>query len=125
MTFNEYQEQALTTAQYPICKVEDINSERPEIMVNRRAGWIYPLIGLTGEVGELSNKLQKVIRDKNGKLTEADIKDYEKELGDCLWFIAVLAHEFGIELNSVAETNIKKLADRKKRNVIEGNGDNR
>jgi NTP pyrophosphatase (non-canonical NTP hydrolase) len=48
-----------------------------------------------------------------------------KEMGDCLWYHARLADELGIKFNMVADMNIEKLLDRKERNKIHGDGDNR
>lgn len=49
----------------------------------------------------------------------------KKELGDVLWFVAHFAQRFGWSLDEVAQLNLDKLADRAKRNVIIGDGDNR
>jgi NTP pyrophosphatase (non-canonical NTP hydrolase) len=46
-------------------------------------------------------------------------------LGDVLWYISALASDLDISLNEIAESNLLKLASRKKRNVIGGSGDNR
>jgi hypothetical protein len=46
-------------------------------------------------------------------------------MGDCLWYHARLADALGIKFNDVAKENITKLLDRKKRNKIHGDGDNR
>ena len=53
MTLNEYQKKALETAVYP-----------QEYKI------IYPSLGLTGEAGECSDKVKKVIRDNGGQFTE-------------------------------------------------------
>jgi NTP pyrophosphatase (non-canonical NTP hydrolase) len=84
----------------------------------------YPALGLSGEVGELNNKIKKVMR---GDLTmeELDKDDITKELGDVLWYVARLADDLDIPLEVVAEMNIKKLSSRHDRGVIKGNGDNR
>lgn len=56
----------------------------------------------------------------------ADFKDeLKKECGDILWQIAGLAQTMGWSLEDIAQQNLAKLASRKQRNVIDGNGDNR
>ncbi len=42
-----------------------------------------------------------------------------------MWYLAQLATELGLDLNEIAETNLKKLADRLERNQINGDGDER
>ena len=49
----------------------------------------------------------------------------EKELGDVLWFVAELCTVLNIDMGSVAQINLDKLASRKARGVIHGNGDDR
>ena len=112
ITLNEYQEMALETAIYP-----------EEFKV------IYPTLGITGEAGEVSDKIKKLIRDKDykGGLIE-DAKDQEDialELGDVLWYVATLAHDIGFTLEQVAMMNYFKLQKRKEQNKLGGSGDHR
>lgn len=98
----------------------------------------YMFIGMVGEVGEVASKVAKLIRKekaeiKYNNLSEPyydDLPDSEKlpiidECGDVLWFIAGLTKTLGFTLEEVAERNLAKLADRKERGVIDGNGDRR
>ena len=121
MDFNAYQKKAHGTAIYPTnitLGFEDTEIEQPLI-------WIYPALGLTGESGELANKLKKIIRDANGEILP-DIKvKLLDELGDILWYISELTTLLGAELEVVAYHNISKLSERVKRNVIKGSGDDR
>lgn len=80
----------------------------------------YCGLGLTGEAGEYSEKIKKLIRD--GKL---DKPLAVKELGDVLWYLTRSANELGYTLQDVAEINIVKLLDRQNRGVLKGNGDER
>ena len=80
----------------------------------------YCALGLTGESGEYSEKVKKLIRD--GKL---DKPLALKELGDVLWYLTRSANELGYSLLDVAQVNIIKLHDRKNRGVIQGSGDER
>ena len=109
MNFDEYQEQAKQTARYPVIG----------------HGVIYPTLGLTNEAGEVSGKIKKVFRDKEGLFSEADRAALLAELGDVLWYLAQVSTELGISLNEVAEHNIAKLLDRQSRGKIQGEGDDR
>jgi NTP pyrophosphatase (non-canonical NTP hydrolase) len=110
MTVDDYQKQALTTA----LKSDD---EFKDMM-----HWV---LGLNGEAGEVAEKLKKIIRDKNGEISETDKQELAKELGDVLWYLAVFAHDLGMSFDEIAATNLQKLADRQNRNMLRGSGDNR
>ena len=102
MTFDEYQEFARSTAIYPEdCKIT------------------YPTLGLCGEAGEVAEKVKKNIRD--GK----SLDGVKFELGDVLWYVAVLADDLGVTLEEIAQANVDKLKWRKYRGKIGGSGDNR
>lgn len=109
MTLNEYQEGAGQTAIYP----------------NRGNNFIYPTLGLLGEAGEVAEKVKKLLRDNDGMITEQFLFDIEKELGDVLWYVAMLSDELGMCLGGVAEANLKKLRSRSDRNQLRGSGDSR
>lgn len=108
MTLNEFQKAALETAVYP-----------KEYKV------IYPALGITGEAGECSDKVKKVIRDNNGEFTDDRKREIAKEIGDVLWYCATLAHDIGYSLEEIGEMNVEKLRSRKERNKLNGSGDNR
>lgn len=110
MTFEEYQSKAKTTAVYP--KIAD--------------EFIYPVLGLAGEAGELANKIKKIYRDHDGNIAEDYRKEIAKELGDVLWYVSQIATEFGLSLqDDVAHGNLSKLASRFERDTLAGEGDNR
>ena len=77
-------------------------------------------LGLVGEAGEVAEKIKKFFRDE-----DFSKEDIIKELGDVLFYTTALANHIGSNLQTVLDTNIKKLHDRKKRNKIKGSGDNR
>lgn len=52
-------------------------------------------------------------------------KDIAYEIGDCLWYISLLADDIGWDLESIAKLNIDKLQDRVNRGKLSGSGDNR
>lgn len=109
MNMNEYQTEALKTAIYP----------------NAGKNPYYPALGLAGEAGEVCNKIKKIMRDQNGLIQPLNRGDIEKELGDALWYIAAVAHEFDLTLNDIAHVNISKLKRRAEHGTLKGSGDDR
>ena len=109
MTFEEYQKESRKTAEYP----------------DKDNNYIYPVLGLTGEAGEVAEKIKKVIRNDKGIMSEDKKIEIAKELGDVLWYIAQLATELGLKLEDIAEMNLEKLKSRRERGVIASEGDNR
>jgi NTP pyrophosphatase (non-canonical NTP hydrolase) len=109
LSANDYQDRALDTAIYP----------------NRGANFVYPALGLVGESGEVADKLKKVIRDNDGVLTDSVRDAVAAELGDVMWYVAVLAAELDYDLDEIMAKNLAKLASRQQRGVISGSGDNR
>jgi NTP pyrophosphatase (non-canonical NTP hydrolase) len=49
----------------------------------------------------------------------------KRELGDVLWYLAVLAKTLDFSLEDVAVANIEKVRDREARGVIKSQGDTR
>ena len=109
MNLNDYQKAALRTA-------------APR---DKKNEFLHLVLGLVGESGEIAEKIKKIIRDHDSDLGKVDVEDLKKELGDVMWYVAVLADYFDIPLDEVGETNIAKLASRKERGVLGGSGDNR
>lgn len=127
LTLNEYQLKAMDT-----CMASCNNIS-------------YMLLNLVGEVGEFASKVAKSIRKEeitiggeaavgvitNNPVIEDDTAFYfmcdelQKEAGDILWQLSGLCTVMGWTLNDVAAQNLEKLASRKARNVIDGEGDNR
>lgn len=89
MNFNEFQEQSRQTALYP----------KLGISIE------YPLMGLMGEFGELSEKFKKVLRDNEGKLTEDRKEGIIGELGDLCWYLFQIYSELKISFNDNYENN--------------------
>lgn len=103
MQMDEYQREARATAIY-----------------RADAAIIYPAMGLANEAGEVLGKVKKKIRD-GAFDREATIK----ELGDVLWYLAILADDLQTNLSDVAQQNLDKLRSRQKRGTLQGSGDNR
>lgn len=109
MDFDSYQKFTSKTAIYPV--------------IGKK--FVYPALGLAGETGEVLEKIKKIFRDENGRLTKEKKQELKKELGDVLWYLSQLSLQLGFSLSEVAEANIDKLAIRQKTGKLKGSGDNR
>lgn len=108
-TFEHYQRRAQDFAYYPT--------------IEQR--FIYPVLGLAGEAGEAADKVKKLFRDNDGVVDAEFEQAITKELGDVLWYLSQLAADLGLSLGNIAKANVTKLADRQRRGVIGGDGDDR
>jgi|TARA_R110001599_G_scaffold114013_1_gene279564 NTP pyrophosphatase (non-canonical NTP hydrolase) len=86
----------------------------------------YLALGMTSEAGEVAGKVKKLIRDGD------DVEGFEmkkiaiaSEIGDVLWYCAMMAKEVGVPLNTIMQENLKKLHGRKERGTLQGSGDTR
>ena len=113
MNADDYQKRAITTA---YTDPQHVNT------LMEKTIWA---MGLAGEAGEVVEKWKKIVAYKEGKITPDDLDEIAKELGDVIWYIAVMAHSLGLSLDDIMQRNLQKLASRQKRNVIKGQGDNR
>src|SRR4029453_14943705 len=109
MDLNEYQRGALRTAA-PRDKKNEL---------------LHLVLGLVGESGEVAEKFKKWVRDLDSDESRIDRADIAKELGELLWYVAVLADYLDLSLDDIATANLAKLADRRRRGRLAGSGDNR
>lgn len=110
--FDEYQEAIIKYDTYSKCNLAEV-------------GFVEKILGLTGEAGETADKIKKILRDKNGVMSDEDRAAICKELGDVLWYLASIARYLDLPLSEVASKNVAKLEDRYQRNKIHGSGDER
>jgi NTP pyrophosphatase (non-canonical NTP hydrolase) len=106
MQLNEYQMQRGVFAIY------QKNGEHNEKSEVERL--TYSVLALCGESGELANKLKKSLRSN----TPPDPEVLADELGDVLWYVAAVAQDLGLELETVAKMNLHKLQERAKKDEI-------
>lgn len=124
MTLNQYQGKAMSTC------------------MSSCSNFSYMMLNLVGEVGEFASKVAKEIRKGNIEIGATAMpnkimpymnedewwaKETElmMEAGDILWQLAGLCTTMGWTLEEIAQRNLDKLASRKQRGVIDGDGDNR
>ena len=79
MPFDEYRKVALETASYE--PVDGIS-------------FLYPAVGIIGELGEVSDVIKKLWRDSDGVLDHSWRYKLVMEIGDALWFVVALEKEF-------------------------------
>jgi NTP pyrophosphatase (non-canonical NTP hydrolase) len=98
MTANDYQEGCLLTAK-PIYHQP---TEAPY------TGLAIAMLGLAGEAGEVADEFKKVLEGKK----ELNKLALLLELGDVLWYAAIIAHSLDTPLSEVMQMNLNKLEAR-------------
>jgi len=97
LTFKEYQDQSKATDQRP--------KEKKEIH-----HYLIPLLGLFGEIGSVAAEYKKRLRDKQSYVGYRE--KLSEELGDVLWYIATIANDMNLSLETIAQKNLQKSLDR-------------
>lgn len=92
MTINEYQHEALRTAN---------GLDAKDLLTNG-------VMGLCGESGECVDLMKKHLFQGH----ELDAEHMAKELGDVAWYLAVSAYALGYDLETVLQMNVDKLRKR-------------
>jgi NTP pyrophosphatase (non-canonical NTP hydrolase) len=113
MELNDYQNKAITT---------NVNTTIEHLA-----------FGILEEAGEVAAIFKRIWRHDEGYLNPDDTHGmgelaYDKlyaELGDLLWYIAVMADACDMSLDEVARYNLSKLQRRMAQDRIRGSGDDR
>ena len=108
MNFQEYQNESKKTSVYKELGVDNV---------------LYLMTALTGEIGEVAEKIKKTYRDNKGDFDEERKVLLQKEFGDVLWCLSQLCTELGISFDEVATSNIEKVFSRKERDAVHVGGD--
>jgi len=106
MTGNEYQDLSMRTN----------DGKSTNRLLNRAStnavidygGILNGCLGLSGEVGEFNDMIKKWIFHEKG----IDIEHAKKELGDVMWYVAMICHSAGWNLDEILEMNVSKLKAR-------------
>jgi NTP pyrophosphatase (non-canonical NTP hydrolase) len=93
MMMNEYQKKARSTA-----AIEHFSMGQLAVLA----------LGIAGEAGEVADYAKKVI----GLNHPIDRNRFRDELGDVLWYVAMIADILGFRLSEIAIANTEKLAAR-------------
>lgn len=149
MTLDEYQKAAVSFAVYPPeaavvypllglleevgevalvaeASVGEIRTIAAARVADRLATVIQPLF----RCGQMAKRVRAADVDMAGManlvaLTPERLESIKREIGDVIWMAAALCEGLGTTLGEVAAANLTKLADRKARGVIKGEGDGR
>ena len=71
-------------------------------------GLLNGCLGLTGEAGEFCDMVKKwVFHEKN-----VDIDHMKKEIGDVMWYVAMICHSMDWKLDEILQMNVDKLKAR-------------
>lgn len=89
LSFDDYQQRALTTAVYPKQYVHVSG----DVVAADAPSCIYPVFGLCGEAGEVAQAL-------NNKLGQTS--ELSSECGDVLWYVAAICSDLNLDMRSVA-----------------------
>lgn len=73
-------------------------------------GAIAPMLGLASETGSILNVYKRYLRD--GIDLAANREFLKEELGDLLWYAAAVATAFDLDLEEIAEANLRRTHDR-------------
>jgi len=80
----------------------------------------FHTLGLTGEAGEVAEKVKKWFRDGTQNPDAICL-----ELGDVLWYLTAVADDLGFTLQTVMERNVEKINRRDAIGTRRGSGDDR
>ena len=93
MTINEYQKNALRTANKTLNSFHQLENG---------------IMGLNGEAGECIDILKKHLFQGH----KLDKEHIAKELGDIAWYLALSAEAIGYDLETIMQMNVDKLRAR-------------
>lgn len=111
MDFDEYEKLASRTATF--------DGSQKEYAL------LYLGLGVTGEAGEIAEKIKKIARNDDGVVSPEKREALKQEIGDVLWYLSQLSRHLGFPFSDAAKANIRKTADRAARGVIKSSGDTR
>lgn len=107
MTGNEYQKLAMRTND-GLCNMRLKNSLNSTNGIMDLGGLINGCMGLTGESGETADLIKKWLFHEK----PLDMIHLKKELGDVLWYVAMICESVGFSMDEIMQTNVDKLIAR-------------
>lgn len=119
MTGKEYQKLAMRTndgkgtERLEVKVWENYYQDKDDNMLLERdgkdiGGVFNACLGLSGEVGELNDMIKKWIFHEK----PLDEEHAKREMGDVLWYVAMMCESFGWDLDEIMQMNVDKLKAR-------------
>jgi len=84
-----------------ICKLTAKKFDSPELEISTWG------LGIAGEAGDVASCIKKTFAHKNDKR-----EGIKENIGDMLWYAAMICNFFNWNLEEVLDENVKKLAER-------------
>ena len=107
MTGNEYQHLAMRTNDGN--NLKRLTSAMMECEEKRDLpGILNGCLGLSGEAGEFCDMIKKWVFHRK----PLDENHAKKELGDVMWYVAMICYSFGWDLDGILQMNVDKLKAR-------------
>lgn len=115
MTFKEYQEQVKTTTKYPMIQavfepdegIDDLGNTY-SVSTIKDINFIYSAMGLSGEIGNINEILERYVYGKDKNISEEHKQDLSDRIGNILWHLSELSSSLNMSLEDIAENNIKR-----------------
>lgn len=98
MNFSDFQKAALRS--YKDGSLEPLTSKTTMALLGA--------MGMAGETGECTEPVKKWFFHRKGTFESVRAK-LKEEIGDVLWYCALLAKAFDLDLQEIADNNIAKL----------------
>lgn len=114
MTGKEYVELAMRTndgksSDRVIKKIDDNSFVSGEdLIIPDVGGVLNGCLGLAGEAGETLDMIKKWIFHEK----DLDMEHFKKELGDVMWYMAMICKSMEIDLDEILQMNVDKLIAR-------------
>lgn len=96
-------------------------SERTLIDKGHDQNLLHAAMGIGTEAGEMLDQFKRVIF--YGK--DLDVVNVKEEIGDLMWYIAILVRELDLDFNEILQLNIDKLKARFPEKFTQDNALNR
>lgn len=79
-----------------------------DLIIPDVGGVLNGCLGLAGEAGETLDMIKKWVFHEN----DLDLEHFKKELGDVMWYVAMICHSMEIDLDEILQMNVDKLIAR-------------